>query len=592
MNFWKQSLMSRLIGAFSLLSLVTVSSAGAIAFVWGRTEIEKLVFERLEVTAILKEEALNLWVDNQREAVDSLARVPEIRDLVRGLLAEDSTDLEAVYDTLHEYLASVRATKPELLELFILSDIGGRILVSTDRDREGQYRVKDRYFTEGRRKTFVQNVYPSSATGKPAMTIATPLADSQGRRVGVLAAQLNLEKMDGIVFERTGLGESGESYLVDRFNLFVSADRFGREEYPKGVHSKGIERALQGEDGGALYRNYADIPVIGVYRWMEERELALLVEVQQWEAFAPARRLARAIVIAGSILAIVLLAIVYVLARQIARPILAIADVAVKVSRGDLSLMAPVLTEDEAGKLATSFNQMTARMQRKILQLQDERKKSEDLLLNILPQRVAEQLKAGQETIAESFAEATVLFADLVGFTPLASRVPPGELVSLLNEIFSAFDALAERYGLEKIKTIGDAYMVVGGIPIPKEDHVEAIAQMALAMQREIQLIGLESERSFTLRVGIHTGPVVGGVIGLKRFTYDLWGDTVNIASRMESQGIPGCIQVTETTYNRLSDKFLFAERGAIDVKGKGQMQVYLLLEQKLEKDPESLLAR
>lgn len=591
MNFWKQSLMSRLIGAFSLLSLVTVSSAGAIAFFRGRSEIEKLVFERLEVTATLKEEALNLWVDNQRNAVASLARVPEIRDLARELLSPEENLNHTEHGILHEYLDSVLATKPEFLELFILSDIGGQILISTDRDREGQYRVKDRYFTEGRQRTFVQNVYPSSATGKPAMTIATPLTDSQGQKVGVLAAQLNLEKMDSIIFERTGLGESGESYLVDRFNLFVSADRFGREEYPKGIHSRGIEAALHEEDGRGLYRNYANIPAIGVYRWMEERELALLVEVQQWEAFAPARRLAWAIVISGSILALFLAAIVYVLAKQIARPILAIADVAVKVSQGDLSLEAPVLTKDEVGKLAHSFNQMTARMQRKILQLQDERKKSEDLLLNILPQRVAEQLKAGQETIAESFAEATVLFADLVGFTPLASRIPPVELVSVLNEIFSAFDSLVEQYGLEKIKTIGDAYMVVGGIPVPQDNHIEAIADLALAMQREIRLIGLESKRSFTLRVGIHTGPVVGGVIGLKRFSYDLWGDTVNIASRMESQGVPGCIQVTEETYHRLHDKFLFAERGAIDVKGKGKMQVYLLLEKKLEKDPESLLA-
>ncbi len=585
MNFWKQSLMSRLISAFSLLSLVTVSSSGAIAFIRGRAEIEKLVFERLEVTATLKEEALNLWVDNQRDAVVSLARVPEIRDRAGKLLEPELVDQEAVYDSLREYLDSIRATQPEFLELFILSDIGGQILVSTDRDREGQYRVKDRYFTEGRQQTFVQNVYPSSATGKPTMTIATPLQDSQGTKVGVLAAQLNLEKMDSIIFERTGLGESGESYLVDRFNLFVSADRFGRKEYPKGVHSQGIDRALQGEDGKNLYRNYADIPAIGVYRWMEERELGLLVEIQQWEAFAPARRLVWTIVLSGLVLAVVLIAIVFVLAKQITAPILAIADVAVKVSQGDLSLTAPVLTEDEVGKLATCFNQMTARMQRKILQLENEQKKSEDLLLNILPERVAKQLKAGQGTIAESFADATVLFADLVGFTALASQIPPGELVSLLNEIFSAFDELAEQYGLEKIKTIGDSYMVVGGIPTPKEDRVEAIADMALAMQREIKLIGLESERSFVLRVGIHTGPVVGGVIGLKRFSYDLWGDTVNIASRMESQGIPGCIQVTEEIYHRLQDKFLFTERGAIDVKGKGKMQAYLLLEKKLATD-------
>lgn len=209
--------------------------------------------------------------------------------------------------------------------------------------------------------------------------------------------------------------------------------------------------------------------------------------------------------------------------------------------------------------------------------LRSEQEKSEQLLLNILPQAIAEKLKQKHSTIADGFTEATVLFADIVGFTKLAARVSPTELVHLLNDIFSKFDMLAERHGLEKIKTIGDAYMVVGGLPLPREDHAEAIARMALDMQQEINEFSTKTREPFSIRIGINTGPVVAGVIGLKKFIYDLWGDTVNIASRMESHGIPGAIQVTEATYDCLKDKFLLEKRGEIHVKGKGKMTTYLL---------------
>ncbi|MBD2462440.1 adenylate/guanylate cyclase domain-containing protein [Oscillatoria sp. FACHB-1407] len=214
-------------------------------------------------------------------------------------------------------------------------------------------------------------------------------------------------------------------------------------------------------------------------------------------------------------------------------------------------------------------------------ELEEEQKKSERLLLNILPEAVARQLKQEHRTIAESFAEATVLFADIVGFTELSSNVPPQEMVTLLNQIFSKFDRLAEHHGLEKIKTIGDSYMVVGGLPIEREDHVEAIAEMALDMLEAIAEFNSTRSRPFNIRVGINTGPVVAGVIGVKKFIYDLWGDTVNVASRMESQGLPGRIQVTSAIYERLKHRYEFQPRGDIYVKGKGEMMVYLLMARK-----------
>jgi len=213
-----------------------------------------------------------------------------------------------------------------------------------------------------------------------------------------------------------------------------------------------------------------------------------------------------------------------------------------------------------------------------IKRLAEEQEKSERLLLNILPAPIAQRLKQGEKTIADSFSEVTVLFADLVGFTKLSANLSPAELVELLNMIFSSFDELAEKYGLEKIKTIGDAYMIVGGLPTPKEDHAEAIAEMALDMLDRVKKISQKQGKPLQIRIGINTGAVEAGVIGTKKFAYDLWGDTVNTAHRMESHGIPGNIQVTEDTYNCLANKYTFQERGTIDIKGKGSMRTYLLL--------------
>lgn len=209
--------------------------------------------------------------------------------------------------------------------------------------------------------------------------------------------------------------------------------------------------------------------------------------------------------------------------------------------------------------------------------LREEQRRSQRLLLNILPPSVAQRLMAEDLTIADNFAEVTVLFADIVNFTGVSAQKSPAEVVDLLNQIFSMFDHLAETYGLEKIKTIGDAYMVVAGLPQHRHDHANAIADMALAMNAALNEFNQKMGYGLSTRTGIHTGPVIAGVIGLKKFAYDLWGDTVNTASRMESHGLPGEIQVTQTTYERLKHCYEFEERGMVQVKGKGDMETYLL---------------
>ncbi len=212
-------------------------------------------------------------------------------------------------------------------------------------------------------------------------------------------------------------------------------------------------------------------------------------------------------------------------------------------------------------------------------QLRIEREQSERLLLNILPVPIADRLKQGESTIADGFSEVTVLFSDLVGFTAMAARISATELVQNLNRLFKAFDSLAIDLEVEKVKTIGDAYMVVGGLPIPQGDHAKRIADMGLGMLEAIDLYNQVSDEPLIIRIGINTGPVVAGVIGTTKFAYDLWGDAVNTASRMESTGVPGRIQVSPSTYALLRENYEFEARGEIEVKGKGKMQTYLLVE-------------
>lgn len=211
-----------------------------------------------------------------------------------------------------------------------------------------------------------------------------------------------------------------------------------------------------------------------------------------------------------------------------------------------------------------------------------EQQKSEQLLLNILPRAVVNQLKQLEGSLAERFDEVTILFADIVNFTPLAAQTSPLELVNWLNQIFSTFDRLAEQLQLEKIKTIGDAYMVVGGLPVPRPDHAEAVMEMAIAMQQAAAQVARQDGLPLQLRIGINTGTVVAGVIGIRKFSYDLWGDAVNIASRMESQGMPGKIQVTEVTYQRLRQRYDFEQVGQVLVKGRGHMTMYQFVERRL----------
>lgn len=209
--------------------------------------------------------------------------------------------------------------------------------------------------------------------------------------------------------------------------------------------------------------------------------------------------------------------------------------------------------------------------------LAHEQLKSEQLLLNVLPREISVRLKDSPDTIADHYPAASVLFADMVGFTKLSERVPPVEMLGWLNEVFSHFDTLVEKYGLEKIRTIGDNFMVASGVPRARDDHAVALAAMALEMRDYVRGLG-ERPVPLSFRIGIGSGPVIGGVIGRTKFAFDVWGDAVNTASRMESTGIPGEIQIAPTTYALIEAEFICEARGPIEVKGKGPMTTWLLV--------------
>jgi class 3 adenylate cyclase len=212
-----------------------------------------------------------------------------------------------------------------------------------------------------------------------------------------------------------------------------------------------------------------------------------------------------------------------------------------------------------------------------VAQLKAEKERSEALLRNILPQSIIPRMHRGETPIADRFHEVTILFSDIVGFTGMSMRRSASDVVALLNAIFSAIDRLALRYGIEKIKTIGDAYMAVAGLPEPRDDHAQAIARLALAMRTAVNEVSQVYGEDLKIRIGFHTGNVVAGVIGMHKFAYDVWGDTVNTASAMESRGIPNEIQVSHASFTRLSEQFVFERRGTIDIKGNQQMETYLL---------------
>lgn len=364
MKFWKTSLLAQLVGYFSILSVVTVSIVSTAAYTRARTALERSVSDRLTVATSLKDYQLGKWVSNQRQDVLFISQQPDIQKEIEVLLTQETTSPEyiAAYARLERYFGELVKTKPNL-QSFLVTDNGGFVVFATDKSRLGKFQPlgsPTTYFTRQGAKAIVPNFYTVPGTEKSAITFATPIVDRQEVTMGAIVINLDLVEVDELIRERTGLGESGETYLVAQArgkNIFISGEKT-MKDFPDGIKSVGIEAAIAKQDGIGLYTNYAGVPVIGVYRWLTDQNLALIAEMSQAEAFEPANRLARDILLIGLSSAGVLLVAVYLMSRRITQPLMAIAATAIQVAGGNLKSQAPVLTEDEIGLLARAFNQM------------------------------------------------------------------------------------------------------------------------------------------------------------------------------------------------------------------------------------------
>jgi class 3 adenylate cyclase len=544
----------------------------------------------------------------------------------RKLLDEAGSGAYASLHAVYHPLLRTAAATLNLADLILIDPRSGRVIYTVEKEpelgtslRAGPYRRSNLAAAAAR---CAQAPDPSAtcledfadflpADGAPEAFMAAPVID-QGVVIGVLVAQLSIDELDNIVtggrrWQHEGFGLTGEAYLVGADFLIRSSPRlyfenrdryfeelkggqtsdkdiddtrrYGTPVLQQRVDTAASRAALGGIEGTGEIVDYRGIPILA--SWGPVRvsgvKWALIAKVDSSEAFAPVRRLERDLMVVGGLALVAVLATGAWLSRSLLGPLRELTAGVRRFAAGDRNAHVRVRTRDEIGQLCEAFNGMVDEISEKNVVIESKNRENEELLLNVLPAPIANRLRGGEKGIADGFAEVTVAFADLVGFTAMSSEMPPAEVVTLLNGLFSRFDEAARELGIEKIKTVGDAYMAVCGLPVPVPDHAARMVRMAIRMVHITREHALEHRVSMKLRVGVNSGPVVAGVIGKSKYIYDLWGDTVNLASRMESGGLPDAIQVTRPVYEKLKDQFVFEPRGQIEVKGKGGVEAWLL---------------
>ena len=545
------------------------------------------------------------------------------RDLLDD--AGDGSAYSKVHAVYHPLMRTAAATVG-FDDFMIVDPRNGRLIYTVDKDadfatslRAGPYRQSRLAAAAARcatvpdpSATCLEDFSPYlPSDGAPEAFMAAPIID-QGVVTGVLVAELLVDEIDAIItggrrWRNEGFGATGEAYLVgpdfmvrsSGRNFFenpaayftdlkaggasdeeiAAISRYGSPILHQRADTVATRAAIGGVDGIGEVIGYRGIPTLA--SWGPVRvsgiKWGLVAKIDSSEAFEPVDRLQRDLLIVGAIAFLVVVVTGAWLSRSLLGPLRELTAGVRRFAAGDHDAHVPVRTRDEIGQLCLAFNGMIDDINQKNVVIETKNRENEELLLNVLPAPIANRLRGGEKGIADGFAEVTVAFADLVGFTALSSEMPPAEVVTLLNGLFTRFDVAAQELGIEKIKTVGDAYMAVCGLPIPVPNHAERMVRMAIRMVHITREHAMEHGVSMKLRVGINSGPVVAGVIGKSKYIYDLWGDTVNLASRMESGGIPDSVQVTRPVYEKLKDQFVFEARGEIEVKGKGNVEAWVL---------------
>jgi class 3 adenylate cyclase len=548
---------------------------------------------------------------------------PDRRNLLDD--ADDGSDYSKLHAIYHPLMRAAAATVG-FFDFMIADPKSGRLIYTVNKEVDfttslqiGPYRTSSvaaavaRCGLSADRSAVCLEDFTSYAPsgGAPIAFMAAPVLD-QGAVIGVLVAQLSNEEIDNVVtgdrrWFQEGFGNTGEAYLVGSDHLVRSGPRAfyeNRETYfaelkavgasadeiadirryntpvlHQRIDTKATRAALAGVEGTGEIIGYRGVPTLASWGPLAISGVnwALVAKIDSAEAFAPIYRLRQDLLIVGGLMLLVVSAIAAWLSRALLGPLRQLTAGVRRFAAGDYAASVPVGSRDEIGQLCLAFNGMVEELHEKNIVIEKKNRENEELLLNVLPAPIANRLRGGEERIADGFAEVTVAFADLVGFTQLSSGMPPADLVTFLNGLFTRFDLAAQDLGIEKIKTLGDAYMAVCGLPVPVANHAERTVRMAIRMVHITREHAMEHGVEMKLRVGINSGPVVAGVIGRSKYIYDLWGDTVNLASRMESGSVPDAVQVTRPVYEKLKDQFVFEPRGTIDVKGKGGVEAWLL---------------
>lgn len=549
---------------------------------------------------------------------------PDLRRKMQD--AGDGSDYSRVHAKYHHVFQKLIETYG-YYDIYLIDYDSQRVIYGVNKDHDlgtslklGPYRdsnlarvVKRCVETDNPDSVFFSDFEPDEAhLGEPTQYVASPIFDGQ-KRLGILALQISTEHIEDVVsgqrhWQRDGLGQTGRSNIIgpdyllrtNSRSFLENPEKFVAQLKADGVSAEKIERiqahkstilqseirrpsvtaALEGKEGSAIEQSpfgptsslvsYMPLNIQGLHWVFESR-------MDTAEAFKPVTDMQHFFIWWGVVIFLLTITTALLMTRLILRPVDALANAARKISAGDLTAKADWKSSDELGMLCNTFNSMTQSIREKTDLIEQKNRENEALLLNILPGEIAERLKGGENEIADTFADVTVLFGDLAGFTALSATMSADDVVDMLNGLFSRFDRVANELGIEKIKTIGDCYMAVCGLPKRCPDHAERMVRMALRMLEETREYGKEKGWGLQMRIGLNSGPVVAGVIGTSKFIYDLWGDTVNLASRMESTGIPGEIQVTRSVYESLKGSFQFEGRGMVQVKGKGEIETWLL---------------
>ncbi|MFM7601549.1 MAG: adenylate/guanylate cyclase domain-containing protein [Pseudanabaena sp.] len=538
--------------------------------------------------------------------------------------AKDNSEYSRLHERYHPIFRNI-IEKFGYYDLFLI-DPDGRIVYTVYKETDfatslvvGAYNESNlaRLFSSVRRskeKNYARIIDLESyapSYGAPAAFIAAPIY-SQDKFMGVLAIQVPVDEINNVMtgnrkWESDGLGKSGETYLVGQDYLMRSVSRFlieTPEEYiqtlinlgvnkemiarirqyntsilAQVVRTPAVEESLVGKQGLQLIRDYRDVPVLSSYALLQIEGLkwAILSEIDLAEAYAPIYDFERQLLISATLLMLLVIILAMVMASLFVKPINQLIESARKVAAGQLDAIAVLEAEDEFGELAQSFNLMVASLQDQTNLVEEKNRENEQLLLSIFPAAIAKRLKQGEKNIAESISNVTVLFSDLTGFSKLSDSLTAFEIVSILNDLVTIFDEASERYGMEKIKTIGDSYMAVCGLSVPYLDHDKRAIDFALEMQAIVRRFSQERGFQLNISLGINSGDIVAGIVGRNKFIYDVWGDTINIASALKAACPEGSILVSHEIYHRLCDLYEFAPLATKVEDGTNLLQAWQL---------------